>query len=272
MSLITISGYRGCGCREIAAQVAADLKLELYDDHRLQAEALKKGLGPQEIERVQEKLPGFFDRLFSKNPEIYLDFMQTLVYKAARQGQGVIVGHGSQILLHEFGSAMHVRVFATEKSRMARMQADRNISAREAEKIIRNHDRDFNDFFKFAYNLNYNDPSLYDLIVNTGKVSTATVARQIVALAGSDDMRARSLSALQVIECLALQKKVHSILLGRGISLKTIFIDVPDKGLARLYGIAGNAETRTRIIEIVRQIPEVSQVETKILIKAQVEI
>ena len=272
MSLITISEYRGCGGREIAVKVAADLKLDLYDDARLQGEAMKTGLGDEELKGMEEKLPRLFDRLFRRNPEIYLDMMQALVYRAARKGQGVIVGHGSQVLLREFGCAMHIRVFAPKKIRISRLQTEQNITLQEAEKIVRNHDRDFNDFFKFAFSQDYNDPSLYDLVVNTAKISSATVAAQIVALAESEDMQTCSLSALQAIERLALQKKVHSTLRDQGISLKTIFIDVPDSGLARLYGIATNAETRTRIVEIVRRIPEVSHVETKILIKAQAEM
>ena len=267
MSLITISEYWGCGGREIAAKVAADLKLELYDDARLQAEAQKMGVRSEEIKGLGEKLPGFFDRLFGKNPEIYLDIMQSVVYKVARQaGQGVIVGHGSQILLREFGCAMHVRVHTPEEIRISRMLADQDISHRAAEKFIRKHDQDFNSYFKFAFNLDYDDVSLYDLIVNTGKISTATAARQIAVMADSDDMKACSLSALESMERLALQKKVHSELLSQGISLKTIFIDVPDAGVARVYGLTGNEESRARIVEIVEKIPEVSEVRAEIMV------
>lgn len=269
MSLITISEYWGCGGGQIAAKVAADLELELYDDDRLQDEALKMGVRSEDIKSLEEKLPGFLDRLFGKNPEIYLDIMQSVVYKVARQGRGVIVGHGSQILLREFGCAMHVRVHASEDIRISRLVADQDISPRAAGKFIRKHDQDFNGFFKFAFNLDYDDASLYDLMVNTGKVSSDTAAKQIVALADSDDMKTCGLYALESMERLALQKQVHSELLNQGFSLKTIFIEIPDTGVARLYGIATDEELQSKIVKIVRQMPGVSQVNSDIIITPQ---
>ena len=43
MSLVTITRNIGCGGTTIARLVADGLKLELYDDHRLQEEAIKMG-------------------------------------------------------------------------------------------------------------------------------------------------------------------------------------------------------------------------------------
>jgi len=269
MSLITVSQYWGCGGSEIAQKVAADLNLELYDDARLQAEALKMGVRSEEIKGLEEKLPGFFDRLFGMNPEIYLDVMQSVVYEVARKGQGVIIGHGSQILLREFGCAMHVRVHAPEDIRVSRLLADQQISRQAAEKIIVKRDHDLSSFFRFVFNLEFDDPALYDLIINTGKISAETAARQITALAASDDMKSCGLSALETMERMGLQKKVHSELLRRGISLKVIFVDVPAAGVVRLYGIAVNEEARSRIVDIVQRVSGVSVVKSDIIINAQ---
>ena len=94
MPLITISRGIGCGGMIIARLVAEGLKLELFDDRRLQEEAIKMGLRP---ENIDENAPGFLDRILSKKPEIYLDYMESIIYEVAKRGEGVIIGHGSQI-------------------------------------------------------------------------------------------------------------------------------------------------------------------------------
>ena len=60
MSLITITRSMGCGGTKIASLVADELKLELYDDQRLQQEAINMGIRSEELESLDEKAPGFF--------------------------------------------------------------------------------------------------------------------------------------------------------------------------------------------------------------------
>ena len=50
MSLITISRGIGCGGMIIARLVAEGLRLELFDDRKLQEEAIKMGLRTEQID------------------------------------------------------------------------------------------------------------------------------------------------------------------------------------------------------------------------------
>ena len=90
MSLITISESVGCGGMTVAGLVADNLKLELYDDRRLEEEAVKMGIRSEDLTSLDEKVLGLFDRLLSKKPEIYLDLMEAVVYEVAKRGNGVI--------------------------------------------------------------------------------------------------------------------------------------------------------------------------------------
>jgi cytidylate kinase len=49
MSLITITTSIGCGAMSVSQKVAEGLKLELYDDERLQQEAFNMGYGLKSI-------------------------------------------------------------------------------------------------------------------------------------------------------------------------------------------------------------------------------
>jgi hypothetical protein len=63
----------------IARRVAEGLKIELFDDDKLQAEAARMGYRPDEIKEMDEKDPGFFDLMLSDKSNIYPDCMEALI-------------------------------------------------------------------------------------------------------------------------------------------------------------------------------------------------
>ena len=60
MSLITITQNLGSGGMAIARQVAEGLNIELYDDERLQAEALEMNIRSDMFRNLDKKKPGLF--------------------------------------------------------------------------------------------------------------------------------------------------------------------------------------------------------------------
>lgn len=269
MSLITISQDFGSEGYAIAKQVADTLKLELYDDDRLKDAALKEGVSAENLRGLEEKAPGFFDRLMGRKPDIYLDVLQSVVYRLARSGSGIIVGHGSQILLRDFGCALHVRIHASVESRAAAMAQQRGISHEAAEKIIAKKDDEYKGFFRYAFQMDPNDPGLYDLILNTGKISAETAAKYIADLAQSDDIKACSLSALESMDRLSLERKVHAELLANGVYSKMISIEIPEPGTALIYGIAASKNEKEKIVNIVGRMKEIEKVEDNIVVISQ---
>jgi len=150
MALITVSGGMGCGADKVARFVADKTKMPLYDDQKLQIEAIKLGLRSQELKGFDEKAPGFFDSLRGYNPELYIDLMESVIYEVSRSGNGVILGHGSQLLLRDFGCALHVLVLASEDYRIKQVMANHGLSEKAAEKMIAKSDSERRGFMRFA--------------------------------------------------------------------------------------------------------------------------
>ena len=171
MSLITITRSIGCGGALVARRVADELKLDLYDDQRLQEEAIKMGI-PEDLKSLDEKAPGLFDRLLTHKPALYLDLMESVVYKVSQRGQGVILDHGAHRLLQDFGCALHVRINASEAFRIQHLMDHQAINQEAAEKMIHKNDRARRDFLQFAYHIEWNDSSLYYLIIKRDKLIT----------------------------------------------------------------------------------------------------
>ena len=264
MSLITISQSTGSGGYKIARLVAGGLDIEFYDDLRLQEEAARLGIRKEDIKSMNEKAPGFFDQILSKKPEMYLEFMEAVIYEIARRGSGVIIGHGSPLLLRNFDCAMHVFIHASESTRVDNYINQHNLSRETAEKLIRKNDNEKSGFFRFAFHLNWNDPSLYDLIINTGKMGPEMAAKLIIKAARSDEMNECGLGALEAMERLSLEKKIKAALLKNNINPTLMHIEVPETGVAVVRGISIARQMKERIISVVRSVPEITEVKSEI--------
>jgi len=265
MPLITISQRIGSGGKAIAELVANGLDLELFDDNRLQREARNMQIRPEAIKNVDEKAPDFFHRLLSKKPEIYLDYLESVVYALAREGQGVIIGHGSQILLREFGCALHVRIHAGESVRTNNLMKQKHLSREVARKLILKADHEQDGFFQYAFHMNWKDASLYDLVINTQKIGYELAARMIIDAYRSDQITPCSLDAVEIIKGLSLKKEINAMLLENNIQTKWLDIEVLRKGMVTITGYIYSKEEKDKMLMIIRSIPGVTSVEEKIV-------
>jgi cytidylate kinase len=272
MPLITISRGIGCGGMAVARLVSEGLKVELFDDHRLQEEAIKIGLELKEfkVEELKDvdsrKAPGLFHRILHIRSEIYLDCVEALVYEAAKKGDGVIIGHGSQMLLQDFECALHVHIYASESTRIQNLMTQKGLSEEAARKLILKSDHEQKGFFQFAFHMDWNDPSLYDLIINTEQIGLDLAARIIMEVAASDQMKACSLTALDAMEKLSLKKKVQAVLMENNISLSYLHLDVPEKGVVEIIGAAHSTEEKKKILKTLKTLSGVSKIEENIVV------
>ena len=271
MSLITISQGIGCGGTIISDLVAKGLHIELFDDQKLQLEGIRMGLQPEafkaeEFKELDRKAPALFGRMLHSRSESYLDYLEALIYEVAKKGDGVIIGHGSQMLLRDFECAMHVHIYAHESTRIRNLMAQHGLSEDAARKLIRKSDQEQKGFFRFAFHMDWNDPSLYDLIINTEQLGTDLAAKLIMETAESDNMKACSLTALGAMEMLSLKKRAHAALLEKNINLSYLHVNVPDKGAVEVIGAAHSTDEKKTILHTLKTLSGVSRVKDNIVV------
>ena len=268
MSLITISYSIGAHGLMIARRVAEGLELELYDDQKLQEMVTALGVHSEDIKELDEKEPGFFERLLGRRPEIYLSFMDSVVYAVAQQGEGVVVGHGSQTLLQDFGCALHVLIHNKPESRIQHLVDNEGMNSEAAGKMIRKSDRTLQGFFRFAYQREWNDPSIYDLIMNTEKMGSESAAKIIIAAAQSEEMKACSLTAIDSMNRLSLAKKIEAELHRNNLFLQNLNIEVLENGLVNITGTALTVERKNRVLQTVKAVPGVADVNLSLYVRS----
>ena len=264
MSLIAVSGGMGCGADKVARYVAEHAQVTLYDDQRLQTEAINRGLRSQDLKRFDEKAPGFFDSLRGYNHELYIDLMESVIYEVSRSGNGVILGHGSQLLLRDFGCALHVLVVASEVYRIKQVMASHGLSEKAAEKMISKNDSERRGFMRFAFKMDLDDMSLYDLVINPEKLGIEGAGRIILEALEVQAVKECSLTALETMERMALLKKVQAGHLKEHFGLSQINLDLPEKGVVHLFGFAVNEEKKSQMIAAVKKVAGVSKIKDEI--------
>ncbi len=221
MRIITISRQYGSGGDEVAQRLAELLGYRLFDKNLIAQAAADSGLWHQEISDYSEdnhKVRGFLDRLLNRTPtiaeahvwhettdgmrvveevKVSEDVAVTLVEKAIRTahhtGEMIIVGRGGQMILREAADVLHVRIEAPMEERIARVKAEiRQEGAvyhadiefrRDAQDRITARDEASADYLLRYYNVKLNDPLLYHMVLNTGKLSVYQAAELIAGLA-----------------------------------------------------------------------------------------
>lgn len=265
MPLITISKSMGTGGTTIARHVAEKLNVELYDDQRLQQEALNMGIRADELKSLDEKVPGLFDRLWGSKPELYLDLMESVVYEVARNGEGVILGHGSQLLLRDFGCALHVLIYGSLLSRLDRIMDVHGVSREVAERLMEKSDHEREGFLRYAFHMDANDPSLYDLVINTEKMGADGAEALIVEAARSQKIKECSIGALEAMERLSLGKKVQAEFLRNHFDLSLLHLEVADKGVLYIKGLTKTQDRAQRLVDVARSVPGVKDVQSEVV-------
>jgi CMP/dCMP kinase len=185
MRAITISREYGSGGGEIASRLARRLGWHLVDHALVERVARDMGTSLEEAEAHDEATGGFTSEILktmaylypalmvNAPPEAFLspdDYRRTvdrIVRAAATQGQVVIVGRGSQVILADLRDVLHVRVIAPFEKRVAYVMQREGVDHHTAESRIHRKDHERASYLEREYHQRPDEAHLYDLVLNT---------------------------------------------------------------------------------------------------------
>jgi cytidylate kinase len=201
MAVITISKEHGAGGKGLAEAIARALGYELIDKALIAKVAQKAKVGDEKVEKYDQEgyssLAKYLDTLFLANPtlyapgafdlpvsasgmvaglyekydffnsEQYLKLTQAAIASLHDKGNVVVVGRGGQVLLAGKPGCLHLRLAAPLETRVKRMTAKLNVTAKEAQEIIHKRDKSRASYIRDYYDRDWNDASLYHLVINT---------------------------------------------------------------------------------------------------------
>ncbi len=259
MYFITVSEMMGTEGESIAREAAKVLNYNYYGEHELLQAAQEMGY-LSNVQLLDERGPHLFEKLFSEKPKINLDRLQSVILELAQKGDAVFFGKGSQLLLRSFECALHVLVTGSMEKRIERAMEEHHVGREVAEKIIDRSDSGKKGFLRYAYDEDWLNPKLYDLVLNTDKLSVESAVKVLTQAAKSEGVKACGVDSVKSLRILSLTRKVESALLEQDLASPYLFYTVEDADSVRLYGIVGSAEAKKRVEDTVRRIKEIKQV------------
>lgn len=115
----------------------------------------------------------------------YLDLVTSTIMESAAQGDAIIVGRGGQMILARMPGVLHVRILSRFESRVFELIQREGIKWREAAHRVRASDEQRSSYLRRFYNVDWSDPNLYDLVINTDRISDTAAVEMIITAAGA---------------------------------------------------------------------------------------
>jgi len=105
--------------------------------------------------------------------ESYLRTLTAVISGIAARGNVVILGRGGQAILQPAPEAMHVCIVAGRRQRIEMLVERNGISEQEAERRMKQSDGNRQAFHRRFFKVDVEDPSLYNLVIHSGRISQA---------------------------------------------------------------------------------------------------
>jgi cytidylate kinase len=221
MPVITMSGNIASGAREVGQAVAQELGIDFVDQQLMVQASQRCGVSVGTVAEHDERRGSLRERLSglirvalersaasgadpltgwtgleailsrsyadmaAEEPQLsdslYLETMTVLIRELATRGEVVILGRGSQMLLADMPHALHVLCVAPRKLRAHRLAERDEIGMEDALHRTVESDRARCAFYKKFWHVEVEDPKLYDLTIDTGRLSYEIATQLIVA-------------------------------------------------------------------------------------------
>ena len=110
----------------------------------------------------------------------FIEATTAVVKDLHRQGNVVIIGRGANIILADTPGVMHVGLMAPMDVRVETMVQREHLDRDEAQVYVEELERAREAYFRKFFKANPNEPSLYHIMLNMGKMEPKTAAEVIV--------------------------------------------------------------------------------------------
>ena len=263
MPVIALTQEMGSLAQDVGVEVSQMLGLR-QTKHEVEGHVADRLQMPRSmIRRLREGKAGLIER-FRADAEGIALYSAEEVYTQAAQGDVVLRGWGATCLLRPVPHVPCVRITRSMPNRvrwlMGHLDTD-DVQAAEAE--IRRSDEAHAARMQQQFGVTWGDPVLYDLVLNTDRVSVQSCAQQIVQLVGRPEF-VETPESRTVVEHLALEWRIRAAL-KNDESVRDVKVTIePEGGQIILRGIVLSNEERESIEKIVASVTGVTGVDNQL--------
>lgn len=181
MAIITVSRGTFSGGKALAECLSARLGYRCIDRDTLVRKAATPRVSEYDL-RAALELPPAFPGRFNHTRYIYLALIQAALAEEVRPGCAVYHGLAGHLLLKGAPGLVRLRIIAPKECRISMAQERLNLSRSEVIAHIDAMDRDRRRWTQFLYGLDWEDPSLYDFIINLERTTVRQACHAVASL------------------------------------------------------------------------------------------
>ncbi len=264
MAIITISRGTFSGGEKLAECLSKKLGYRKISREVLVFAATMFEAPELELVKAIEKETSLAERLRLKNEDRlkYLSFIQSSLCEEAKKDNLIYVGHGGHLLLRGISHVLKVKIIAPLEQRIEFVMERNKLSREEAKKYIQGKDKQRKQWTKFLYNIDWNDPSLYDIVINLKKITIPAACETIVTLVNTPPFKTTDTSQ-KAMNDLTLMSRVQAMLAYNDTTKGYKIYVEADDGVVTISGKVNNMKDIDAIEKVVSNVPDVKDVKCK---------
>ena len=202
MAIITISRQLGTDEVEFTGKLTDALGYPLYDDRLIQQVAAELEVHTGVVRAYDERLePGAIQNVLARltggrarrqlstrreeggvRPEIVRTALRSVVREIARRDNAIIVGRGAAIILGDLRGVLKLRLVAPLESRVRNHARTAGMNVVAAEEEVRGNDSERHAYVRRMFNVEWDDPTLYDIVINMARTDSDTAVRIVTKI------------------------------------------------------------------------------------------
>lgn len=250
------------GGKAVAEELAARLNYPCISNEVIYDAAEEFGVPEQRLNIVLQEPP----RAWRQRPGrrlAHMNFVRAALLKRASSGNLVYHGYAGHLLLPEVSHVIRVRIIADMAYRIKAAMQTEGLTKRQALEEIKQLDNKAMKWTQALYGVQWQDPALYDLVLNLNAMEIPSAVDLIVHTTQLPDFQPTPKS-LEAFENLLLSSLVWAQLASDRFT-KTANVRVTsDKGIVTITGEAGSHKIVPLIPLVAQEVPGVREVRNEV--------
>lgn len=263
MAIVTMSHQMGAGGPEVGLAVAQRLSYRHVDQELLQDAVHRYGLAEEKLSHLDESKPSLFER-FDAETRHYITILQTTLLEFAEVDNVVLMGRGGQWLLRGIPHVVRVRLIAPFEYRVRQWVKRSTELAREtpnqraAADFLRRDDAEKRGRMRYLYEVDVDEPTLYDIVFNTAKLPYDAIV-DMIERAVRHPAVATTERARQIVADRALASRVQVALAINPDTRRYRLTVESQSGIVTIEGTTALEQA----LQVAREVPGVRDVRTR---------
>ena len=189
MAIITISRGSYSSGKNLAESLARCLNYQCVDRDTLIERASNHGSSPNDLLAAFESPPTTQHYTVNHRKYTYLAFMQAAIAEELKSGNAVYHGLVGHLLLPASLAVLRIRVIAPMEYRIRIVQELNKCDRMQAISHIKKSDEHRRKWTRYIYEIDWEDPTLYDIVLNLEQIGVDQACRFIAELIKNNGFR-----------------------------------------------------------------------------------